>query len=133
MLVIGAAAVGGGAIALGALDPWQEHQAEAQDDPSQLPDQAPTGQYEPTLAETAPSGSGDGAALAAPDGTLGHPATPVPAPETPAVHPTWETSDAGMATSLGGSDVAVESVGGSHQVDAPKRKANKIRGEKKRP
>jgi hypothetical protein len=38
-----------------------------------------------------------------------------------------------MATSLGGSDIAVASEGGSHQVDAPRRKANKILGEKKRP
>ncbi len=55
------------------------------------------------------------------------PATPVPlasseiATSTPAIG----AADGSMTTSLGGSDIAVSSVGGSHQVDAPGRKSNR--------
>jgi len=55
------------------------------------------------------------------------PATPVPlassgiATSSPAIG----QADGSMTTSLGGSDIAVSSVGGSHQVDAPGRKPNR--------
>jgi hypothetical protein len=126
LLALGASGVVGAALAAGAIAPWPSQDAEAQVDPSQpVPDQAPE-QVDPALAGADP-------ALAASDTALVAPATPVVTPEVSIPSPTWEPTDAGMATSLGGADIAVASEGGSHQIDAPKRKANKILGEKKRP
>ena len=121
------------ALAASAIAPWLSRNAEAQVDPSQ-----PTTDETPQLDAPALAGTdralGDvDATLAAPDTALMAPATPVVTPEVSLPAPTWEPTDAGMTTSLGGSDIAVASEGGSHQVDAPKRKANKILGENKRP
>ncbi|MDQ2652770.1 MAG: hypothetical protein M3Z20_06965 [Chloroflexota bacterium] len=129
----GAGVVVGAALAAGAIAPWPSRDAEAQVDPSQpVTDPAP-GQVDPALVGTDPALGGTDPALAASEPALAAPATPVVTPEASIPSPTWEPTDAGMATSLGGSDIAVASEGGSHQVDAPKRKANKILGEKKRP
>lgn len=128
-------ACGGVGLVLGAsaLAPWASRNAEAQVDPSQPVSDLAPGQYDPALGGTDPALAGTDPSLAGPDTALGIPATPVVTPEASIPEPTWEATDAGMATSLGGSDVAVASEGGSYQVDAPKRKADKIRGGKKRP
>lgn len=123
----------GVALAAGAIDPWQSRFAEAQVDPAQPVTNLAPEQYDPALAGTDPSLAATDPALAASDTSLAAPATPVVSPEVSIPSPTWEATDAGMATSLGGSDIAVASEGGSYQVDAPKRKANKTRGENKRP
>ena len=121
------------ALAASAIAPWLSRNAEAQVDPSQpIRDQAPQ-LDDPALAGTDPALGDVDAASAVPDSGLIAPATPVVTPEVSLPAPTWEPTDAGMTTSLGGSDIAVASEGGSHQVDAPKRKANKIPGENKRP
>lgn len=127
-------------LAASAIAPWASRNAEAQVDPSQPANDLAPGQYDPAVAGTDPALGGTDPALAGtdplladPNTVLAVPATPVVAPEAAIPEPTWEATDAGMATSLGGSDVAVASEGGSYQVDAPKRKADKIRGGKKRP
>jgi hypothetical protein len=140
MLATGAGGVVGAALAAGTLAAWLPRDAEAQVTALQpVTDQAPeqvdpalagTG---PALAGTEPAVAGTEPAVAAPDSAPAAPATPVVTPEASIPSPTWVPTDAGMATSLGGSDIAVASEGGSHQVDAPRRKANKILGEKKRP
>jgi hypothetical protein len=133
LLALGSSGVVGAALAAGAIAPWPSQDAEAQVDPSQpVTDQAPE-QVDPTLAGTDPALAETDPALAVSGTALEAPATPVVTPETSIPAPTWEPTDAGMATSLGGADIAVASEGGSHQIDAPKRKANKILGEKKRP
>jgi len=121
------------AIAVGALAPWQSRKAEAQTEPVQPETDFSPEHYDPALAEVDPALSGTDPGLVAPDLALTSPATPVVTPEASLALPTGESADAVMTTRLGGSDVAVASEGESHQVDAPKRKANKIRGEKKRP
>jgi hypothetical protein len=121
------------AFAASAIAPWLSRNAEAQVDPSQpITDQTPQ-LDDPALADTDPALGDVDAASAVPDSGLIAPATPVVTPEVSLPAPTWEPTDAGMTTSLGGSDIAVASEGGSHQVDAPKRKANKILGENNRP
>ena len=133
MLATGAGGVVGAALAAGTLAAWLPRDAEAQVTASQpVTDQAPE-QVDPALAGTGPALAGTEPAVAAPDSAPAAPATPVVTPEASIPSPTWVPTDAGMATSLGGSDIAVASEGGSHQVDAPRRKANKILGEKKRP
>lgn len=128
------------ALAAGAIAPWPSRNAEAQIDPAQPgTDLAPEHNdparagADPALDGIDPASAGTDSAPGVSDSALAIPATPVVTPEAVVPAPTWEASDAGMATSLGGSDVAVASEGGSYQVDAPKRKADKIRGEKKRP
>lgn len=140
LLLSSAGGVIGGGLGLGAAVPWRSPDAEAQVDPSHSGTNLPPDQYDPaltgmdpTLGGMDPAIAGIDPALAAPESGLVAPATPVVTPEPLPPAPTWEPTDAGMTTSLGGSDVAVASVGESHQVDAPKRKANKILGEKKRP
>lgn len=130
----------GAALAAGAIALWPTPNAEAQVDSSQPETDLASDQYDPALAGVDPALggidpalAGSDPALAPTDEALGMPATPVAVAEAPIPEPTWEPTDAGMATSLGGSDIAVASVGGSHQVDAPKRKADKIRGKKERP
>ncbi len=126
LIALGAGGAFGVALAAGALAPWQPRKAEAQVDPAQSGASVPPEEYDPSLTGTDP-------ALAASETLVTAPATPVVTPESSIPSPTWEPSDAGMSTSLGGSDIAVASEGGSHQVDAPKRKANKILGDNKRP
>jgi len=133
LLVSVASGAAGLAVAVGALAPWQPRYAEAQVDPAQPGAELAPEQYDPALVGADPALAETEAAPAAPDSALVAPATPVVTPEASVPSPTWEPTDAGMATSLGGSDIAVASEGGSHQIDAPKRKANKILGEKKRP
>lgn len=140
LLATGAGGGIGLALAAGALAPWASRNAEAQVDPSQPAAELTPGQYDPALAGTDPALGGVDPALAGTDPTLAAtdtalaiPATPMVTAEAPIPEPTWEATEAGMATSLGGSDVAVASVGGSYQVDAPRRKADKVRGGKKRP
>jgi hypothetical protein len=54
-------------------------------------------------------------------------ATPaVPVNPDPVATTTAPESGGSMTANLGGSDVAVSSVGGSYEVDGPKRKAKKI-------
>lgn len=133
LLMVAAAGATGAAVAAGAVAPWQSRNAEAQVDAVVPGQELPPEYSDPALAGGDPALAGIDPALTAVDPALAAPATPVVTPEPSLPAPTWEPTDAGMATSLGGSDVAVASEGGSHQVDAPKRKANKIRGEKKRP
>lgn len=71
------------------------------------------------LAQTAPAVTTTPEQPPAADGGLA-PATPV----VPALPPEEGGS---MTTSLGGSDVAVASVGGSYEVDAPKRRGHRNR------
>lgn len=133
LLALGAGGVVGAAMATGAIALWPSPDAEAQVDPSQpVTDLAPE-YVDPALDGIDPALEVADPARDASDAVLAAPATPVVPPEASVSSPTWEPTDAGMATSLGGSDVAVASEGGSYQVDAPKRKVNKIRGEKKRP
>jgi hypothetical protein len=132
-LTLGAAGVVGTAMTTGAIAPWPSRDAEAQVDPSQPVNDLEPEYVDSALAGVDPALAGTDPASAATDTALAVPATPVVAPEASIPSPTWEPTDAGMATSLGGSDVAVASEGGSYQVDAPKRKANKIKGGKKRP
>lgn len=140
LLATGATTLAGLALATGAIVPSPMREAEAQIDPSPPVNDLAPDPYDPALAETgAAPGGGDGTldepdpSLTGGSAALAAPATPVMPPEAEAPAPTGEPTDAGMATSLGGSDVAVASVGGSHQVDAPRRKADKIQGKKKRP
>ena len=133
VLALGASGAIAAAVAAGALAPWRSRNAEAQVDPAQSGEDLATEHYDPALAGTDPAFTGTEPGLAAPEAVLTVPATPIVTPESSIPAPTWEPSDAGMSTSLGGSDVAVASEGESHQVDGPKRKANKILGEKKRP
>jgi hypothetical protein len=121
------------ALVAGMVAPWQSRNAEAQVDPSQPATDLPPEHYDPALDGSDPALAGTDPELGVPDPALTAPATPVVTPEVSIPSPTWEPSESGMSTSLGGSDIAVASEGGSHQVDAPKRKANKILGEKKRP
>ena len=121
------------AVATGATAPWQSPNAEAQVDPSDSTTGIAPVDGDPALAE-ADSALAEGGVGAVPsDTTFVTSATPVVTPEASVPSPTWEPTEAGMSTSLGGSDIAVASVGGSYQVDGPKRKADKIKGEKKRP
>ena len=103
-------------MALDAVDPLASRDAEAQ-------------------VETA-VGSTDGE-LTAPEGgyTIGPDGRKVPVdPALAAATPAFPSDPAtglvetgeGMTTNLGGSDVAVSSVGGSHEVDGPKRKSRRI-------
>ena len=133
LLAVGAGGVAGAALTAGGVAPWPVRDAEAQVDPSQPVPGLEPDQYDLAPAGNDPALEGSDPTLAPTDEALGMPATPVVAAEASIPSPTWEPSDAGMATSLGGSDIAVASVGESHQIDAPKRKADKIRGEKKRP
>jgi len=126
VLAVGASGAIAAAAAIGALAPWRSRNAEAQVDPALTGTELPPEHYDPALVGADP-------ALAAPDAMLTVPATPVVTPESSIPSPTWEPTEAGMTTSLGGSDVAVASVGESNQVDGPKRKTNKIMGGKKRP
>ena len=124
--MVGSAGALGTALSAGAVTPWLSRDAEAQIEPIEPVQDVPPGSYEPSL---------DGADRGIHSGgeALELPATPVAIPENLPPAPTWEPTDAGMATSLGGSDIAVASEGGSHQVDAPKRKVDKILGKKNRP
>jgi len=133
VLALGASSFIAVAVGAGALAPWRSRDAEAQVEPAQSGTEPATEHYDPALAGTDPALSGTDPALTAPDPVSAIPATPVVTPASLIPGPTWEPTDAGMSTSLGGSDVAVASEGESHQVDAPKRKANKIRGEGKHP
>ena len=112
--------------AAGSLAPWQSRYVKAQVDPGQSGTEPTLENEDPALAGTDPSQALSSVVPAVP-------ATPIVTPESSIPGPTWEPTDAGMTTSLGGSDIAVASEGGSHQVDAPKRKANKIMGENRRP
>lgn len=120
--VVGIAVAGVAFVAVSATDPTLSRDVHAQFETSaaisaiQTPPSVPgidysiagTGGSSPPLPELAP-------------------ATPVPlalsgvATITPAIG----EADGSMTTSLGGSDIAVSSVGGSHQVDAPGRKSNR--------
>ena len=120
-------------VSAGAMAPWRTRNAEAQVEPAPVETDLTPEHYDPALVGTDSALTGSNPELAAPDAVLTAPATPVVTPEPSIPAPTWEPTDAGMSTSLGGSDVAVASEGESHQVDGPKRKANKILGEKKRP
>jgi hypothetical protein len=133
VLALGASGAFAFALAAGALAPWRSRTAEAQMDPVETGTELPPGQYDPSLAGTDPTLAGIDPAAAAPDSGLAVPATPVVTPEAALPEPEWLPTDAGMSTSLGGSDVAVTSEGQSHQIDGPKRKTNKILGKKKRP
>ncbi len=132
VLALGVGSAIGVALALGTLVPWQSRNAEAQMDPAQPGMDGAPEQADPELAGSEPDLANTDPTLAGSETALAAPATPVVTPEVSVPSPTWEPTDAGMSTSLGGSDIAVASEGGSHQVDAPKRKAEKIMGEKKR-
>lgn len=132
-LALGASSFIAAAVAVGALAPWRSRDAEAQVEPVQAGTEQVPEHGDPALVGVNPSSGGTDAALVAPSSVLAVAATPVVTPASSIPAPTWEPTDAGMSTSLGGSDVAVASEGESHQVDAPKRKAKKIRGEGKRP
>lgn len=129
ILAVGASGALSVALAGGAVAPWGSRIAEAQVDPVLPEARVVEGQPDPALAATDQGLAETGLT----DASVAVPATPVMPPEPPVPAPTWESSDAGMSTSLGGSDIAVASEGGSHEVDAPKRKANKILGGSKRP
>jgi hypothetical protein len=129
---IALAGAAGAAAAAGVLAPWQSQNAEAQDDATVTSHDLPPEYVDPALAGGDPALTGVDPALADAELGLAPPATPVVTPEASLPEPAWEPSDEGIATSLGGSDVAVASQGGSHQIDAPKRKTDKILGKKKR-
>lgn len=103
------------AITVVALDPWQASEAEAQDGITaiQTPPPVPGIDYDAATSETAPVG--------APVTAAGTPAAPVEAGSA-----TTTANNGGYETSLGGSDIAVISEGGSYEIDGPKRKAKKI-------
>jgi hypothetical protein len=133
VLALGASSAIAVAAAAGALAPWRSRYAEAQVDPAVTGTELAPEHFDPALVGADPAVAGTDPTMAAPEAVLTIPATPVVTPESSIPSPTWEPSEAGMTTSLGGSDVAVASVGESNQVDGPKRKANKIQGGKKRP
>jgi hypothetical protein len=62
-------------------------------------------------------------AAGAPVNQAAPPASPVPSQSTAAPAPPGDGNS--MTTSLGGSDIAVSSVGGSYEVDGPARKRNR--------
>jgi hypothetical protein len=103
-----------------AVDPLATETAEAQVQPSQIvesgaPPSAPAGD-EITVEKS-------GALVDAASIVPGTPLAPTAA--DPASGGSIETGG-GLTTNLGGSDVSVSSVGGSHEVDGPKRKAKRI-------
>ena len=104
-----------------AMDPLTTGIAEAQQvEPTQVvesaaPPNAPTGELTAVR---------EGEALL--DAAPTVPGTPLaPTPSDSTNRGSIETGD-GLTTNLGGSDVAVSSVGGSHEVDGPKRKAKRV-------
>jgi hypothetical protein len=106
-----------GLTAVIAIDPWQAPEAEAQDASGgitaiQTPPPVPGIDYDAATTEIAP--------VSAPATASGTPAAPV-APGSA----TTTANNGGYETSLGGSDIAVTSEGGSYEVDGPKRKAKK--------
>ena len=101
-----------------AIDPWQAPDAEAQDATGgitaiQTPPPVPGIDYEAANTTIAP--------VSAPVTASGTPAAPVDSGGA-----TLTENNGGYETSLGGSDIAVTSEGGSYEVDGPKRKAKKI-------
>lgn len=133
MLGLGVSAAVAAALATGAIASWRPRLVEAQMDPADAGTELAAEDYDPALIGTDPAQIGTDPTLAGTDVVVAAPATPVVSPEPLVPQPTWEPTDAGMSTSLGGSDVAVASVGQSNQVDAPGRRTNKKRGENKRP
>ncbi len=121
------ALVAGSFVIVSAIDPGQSRNAEAQTESSvtaiQTPPPVPGIDYEAALTEAAPVASPVAVAdadSAAPDD--------VQAGET-----TLAEDNGGYSTSLGGSDVAVASEGGSHQVDGPKRRLDRLPKPEPRP
>ncbi len=104
-----------------AVVPVQSRDAEAQTDPAtitaiQTPPPVPGIDYDAAVTEAAPVAS----PAAGTEGVA-------PAPADVATGEATLTEDnGGYSTSLGGSDVAVASVGESHQVDGPKRRMNRL-------
>jgi hypothetical protein len=101
-----------------AMEPWQAPDAEAQDASGgitaiQTPPPVPGIDYD--AANTAPP------AVSAPVTASGTPAAPAES-----AGPTLTENNGGYETSLGGSDIAVTSEGGSYEVDGPKRKAKRM-------
>lgn len=112
------------ALAVGVLSPTSSSIAGAQPRPTativaiQLPPPVPGLDYSPVDESNAP------------------PVNPILAPATPAapVDATLGTLDVAapdsggsLTASLGGTDSSASSVGGSHEIDGPKRRANKSR------
>src|SRR5690349_24477914 len=98
LLVSAAGGAVGIALAAGAMAPWQSRNAEAQVDPSQPGTETAPEFDDPALA-------GTDSVLTAPDSLSIAPATPVVTPEASVPSPTWEPTESGMSTSLGGSDI----------------------------
>jgi hypothetical protein len=106
----------GASMAIDAIDPLASRDAAAQAEPTVIYTESDT---------TAPEGEyavgPDGSKVAIdPSLAAATPAVPVD-PTTGLV----DTGD-GLTTNLGGSDVAVSNVGGSHEIDGPKRKARRF-------
>ena len=103
-------------MALDAVDPLTSRDAEAQAEPT-----AALAEGEVSVPEGGYTLSPDGHKV---------PIDPNLAAATPAAAAEATTGNAdggnGMTTNLGGSDVAVSSVGGSHEIDGPKRKARRF-------
>lgn len=101
-----------------AVDPWQAPEAEAQDATGgitaiQTPPPVPGIDYDASTTQLAP--------VSAPVNASGTPTAPANS-----AGPALTESNGGYETSLGGSDIAVTSEGGSYEVDGPKRKAKKL-------
>jgi hypothetical protein len=107
------------------IDPLRSIEAQAQTDPLALPEDDQTSLADPALDAVA-----QGESTTDVEGAL--PATPVPPATVPGATsvPSSPPTSGSMETSLGGSDIAVSSVGGSYEVDAPKRRGNKSHGKR---
>jgi hypothetical protein len=99
-------------MALDAVDPLVSRDAEAQSEPTAI-----TAEGDLTVPE--------GAFTLGPDGRK-VPVDSALAAATPADPAAAVAPGDGMTTNLGGSDVAVSSVGGSHEIDGPKRKSRRF-------
>lgn len=122
-LLLGAALIAGSAV-----DPLSALDAEAQSRPTSI------------SGEVAPSGDTETGSTMA-DPALAQPVVaPLAAtPTAPVVNPEAVSdaaatgADGAYTTSLGGSDVAVSSVGGSYEIDGPKRRKDRLPGHLTRP
>jgi hypothetical protein len=112
--------LGAALIAMSAVDPLAALNVEAQTQPTSI-----SGEVAP------PADTGTGSTMA--DPALAPPVdAPLADPEviSDAAH---TGADGAYTTSLGGSDVAVSSVGGSYEVDGPKRRKDRLPGHLTRP
>jgi hypothetical protein len=118
LLAVGAMLLALAVGAFDAVDPLDSRDVEAQVEPT-----VDAASQQPPPAPGAGDAVADDGSLVATDPSL-IPATPV-TPVTQSDDASVEMGE-GMTTNLGGSDVAVASVGGSHEIDGPKRHTRRI-------